>query len=150
MKNKPIAIDLKKLPLQTKISAHCFITSTMLKSLYENSPEFQEVSKSYYYPKMNIIVNRLLEHCNIKVLVDVDDYDYFYGYIIYKKIDEKTVKVYYTYIKFPHRKMGLATALIDKYCSDYKILYCFKTIAMLRWLKEGKNKGYNIEYVEGV
>lgn len=148
--SKPIAIDLKKLPLQTKVSAHRFITSSMLKSLYDNSAEFQLITKDQYYPKMNVIVNRLLDICNIKMLVDVEDYDYFYGYIIYKKLDAKTVKLYYVYTKFPHRKEGLAEALVDKYCGEYKIIYCFKTFAMLNWLKQGKNKGFNIQYVQEI
>ena len=151
MGKKPVVIDMDKLPVEGKIGAHCFITSTFLKSLYENSEFGGSMVKSEYYVQMNIIINRLLDVCKVKIIVDEKDPDYFYGYIIYKELDDDVVKIYYVYTKFVHRRRGFADLLVDKYCGDSKkILYCFKTTAMLKWLEEGKNKGYNIEYVQGI
>jgi predicted GNAT family acetyltransferase len=148
--NNAVIIDHEKLPTETKIEAHCFITSTLLKSLYNNS-DFREMNKNDYYKQMNILVNMLLDVCKVKVVVDKDDMNYFYGYLVYKDIDELTTKVYYTYVKFPYRREGLASSLIEKYCGDKQILYTFRTEALKRWIERGKNDGrFRIKYVDKV
>lgn len=147
-------INFRDLPMESKISAHNWITNSALRSIRELVDDYRDVNEKLYYEEMNKFFNNILElslepknQIEIKVVVDNSkNLDYFKAYLIYQNIpSSETRRVIYIYTKFPHRKEDIAMTLAYQYLKDYNILYHFSTRHFEKWLSQGKNDKHNFK-----
>jgi hypothetical protein len=121
-------IDLHNLPVIAKVSAHSFVCATFIKSLREN-PFYRALPEKDYFASANAIVNSYIETNEVKLIVDPNYPEYFYGYIIMDRdLEEKKVEVIYIYIKYLYRKRGLMRMLLETYLRrKYKVSYRYSS-----------------------
>lgn len=79
------------------------------------------------------LMTRMLRGCNTLIICNEDDLDQIFGYIIFKDDD-----LYWIYVKYDFRKIGLATDAIEKVFGDHQINIIIPTPAF-NWMSKKWN-----------
>ena len=88
-----------------------FIVSSWLKS-YRNSDFANYIPNTLYYQYHKAIVMDLLKRSLVSMVVDPEDQDHVYGYIVYEA--GEMFILHYMYIKSAFRNFGLAKSILQK------------------------------------
>jgi len=82
-----------------------FIMSSWLKS-YRNSDFANFLSNDVYYKSHAIVIQEILDRSNVAMIVDPQDPNHLYGYIVFENFKGSFV-LHYIYIKYAYRNLGL-------------------------------------------
>jgi hypothetical protein len=99
-----------------------FIFSTFSASMNKNSSLGSSCTKTIFFHYFRKIIDELLSNYITKVAVHTET-GLIIGYIIYEQPDI----VYYTYVKAPYRRMGIAKWMISELLPQEQITFLFQT-----------------------
>jgi len=84
-----------------------FVYSTWLKS-YRESLFAQSMSNTVYFKEHAAIITKIMESpdTNVTMIVDKDDDDHLYGYVV-ASVYPTTSVIHFCYVKYNYRRLGL-------------------------------------------
>jgi GNAT superfamily N-acetyltransferase len=86
-----------------------FILNSWLKS-YKDSMVCKEIPSEIYYETQRELVSKVLDGAQVLVACSPESDKQIFGYIAY----EHPGLIHYIYVKFPYRKFGIGTSLMEQ------------------------------------
>lgn len=105
-----------------------FIFNSWLRSYHKRA---YGAPNNVYFLGQHEVIKRRLEKSLVTLAVDPEDGDHIYGYIVYELRDGVTA-AHWLYVKFPFRRMGIATMLLRDMINKaigVEIVYTTQTFA---------------------
>lgn len=90
-----------------------FIFNSWLQS-FKGSKVLDHISQEFYYQGQHQVIERILRQANIKMLVNSEQTEDIYGYIIFEEIEGIFV-MHYAYLKQTFRYLGLFRRMLNEF-----------------------------------